>query len=140
MIGTKPTKAATKKRKRRHMQRLRRTFRWVMKRGSGSLWYAMSAAITNERGMGGRPLLQFASAVHQFGWYNRGSVRRLMTAARISRQFPYPGNLSKRYQARPQQPTFKRSGGVQTAVFSPASRDFIEGTLRGTSKFADIAG
>lgn len=34
MIGANPTKVAAKKRKRRHMQRLRRTFRGVIKRGS----------------------------------------------------------------------------------------------------------
>jgi len=49
MIGAKPTKVAIKKRKRRHMQRLRRTFRGVIKRGRTSPLYRKSAAIVEEK-------------------------------------------------------------------------------------------
>ena len=51
MIGAKPTKVAIKKRKRRHMQRLRRTFRGVIKRGRTSPSYRKSAAIVEEKGL-----------------------------------------------------------------------------------------
>jgi len=51
MIGAKPTKVAIKKRKRRHMQRLRRTFRGVIKRGRTSPSYRKSAAIVEEKGV-----------------------------------------------------------------------------------------
>ena len=50
MIGAKPTKVAIKKRKSRHMQRLRRTFRGVIKRGSASPLYTKSGAIVEEKG------------------------------------------------------------------------------------------
>lgn len=53
MIGAKPTKVAIKKRKRRHMQRLRRTFRGVIKRGRTSPSYRKSAAIVEEKGVDG---------------------------------------------------------------------------------------
>ena len=56
MIGTRPTEAAIKKRKRRHMQRLRRTFRGAILRGTISLSYTKSGAIAEEKEVGGKVL------------------------------------------------------------------------------------
>jgi len=75
IIGAKPTTLAIKKRKRRHMQRLRRTVRWVIKRGSTSLSYTKPAVIVEEKGVGKKLLLSSASR------YDLGNMARHPTLA-----------------------------------------------------------